>query len=78
MSRGDWVYNGSRVVEGTFLARRDGSLVAIISDPDALINNPRPGRDDDEIWRVNDKLTPPAGTPVQITIELGSGSHNAD
>jgi hypothetical protein len=68
MTRGEWVYSGSRVVEGTFLAQRDGSLVAIIADPDALLNNPRPGRDDDEIWRSNSALVPVVGTPVEVTI----------
>jgi hypothetical protein len=70
MSRGPWVYNGSRVVEGTFLAGRDGSIVAIIADPDALVNNPRPGRDDDEIWTVNRAEVAPVGTRVQVTFEL--------
>ncbi len=70
MSRGPWVYNGSRVVEGTFLAARDGSIVAIIADPDALVNNPRPGRDDDEIWTVNRALVAPVGTQVQVTFAL--------
>jgi hypothetical protein len=70
MSRGSWVYNGSRVVEGTFLAQRDGSIVAIIADPDALINSPRPGRDDDEIWQANPGSVPAVGTPVEVTIEL--------
>ena len=70
MSRGNWVYNGSRIVEGTFLAQRDGSLVSIISDQDALINNPRPGRENDEIWQVNTNAVPPVGTAVQITIKL--------
>jgi hypothetical protein len=69
MSPGPWIYSGSRVVEGTFLAQRDGSLVAIIADPDALMNNPRPGRNDDEIWKVNRDLCPPIGTAVQITLE---------
>jgi hypothetical protein len=73
MSRGNWVYNGSRVVEGTFLAQRDGSVVSIISDPDALINNPRPGRENDEIWQVNTNAVPPVGTAVQITIKLEDG-----
>src|SRR4029453_13709848 len=41
MSRGNWVYNGSRIVGGTFLAQRDGSVVSIISYPDALIKNTR-------------------------------------
>jgi hypothetical protein len=70
MSRGNWIYNGSRIVEGTFLAQRDGSVVSIISDPDALINNPRPGRENDEIWQVNTNAVPPVGTAVQITIKL--------
>jgi hypothetical protein len=70
MSRGHWVYSGSRVVQGVFLAHRDGSIAAIISDPDALINSPRPGRDDDEIWRSNSALVPPVGTPVQITLQF--------
>ena len=70
MTRGPWIYNGSRVVEGTFLAQRDGSILAIIADPDALLNNPRPGRDDDEIWKVNSALTPPAGAPVEVVMEF--------
>jgi hypothetical protein len=74
MSRGTWAYSGSRVVEGTFLAQRDGSVVAIIADPDALVNSPRPGRDDDEIWRVNPSLTPPVNTPVQVTLRFTNDS----
>jgi hypothetical protein len=70
MSRGPWIYSGSRIVEGTYLAHRDGSIVAIISDPDAMINNPRPGRDDDEIWRPNGAVVPGVGTPVNVTVQL--------
>jgi hypothetical protein len=69
-STGPWIYNGSRVVEGTYLARRDGSMVALITDPDALINNPRPGRDNDTIWFVNTNTVPRAGTAVQVVVEL--------
>lgn len=70
MIRGPWKFNGSRLVEGTFLAQRDGSIVAIYADPDALINNPRPGRNDDEIWTVNTKLTPLVGKPVTVIMQL--------
>jgi hypothetical protein len=70
MSRGEWIYNGSRVVDGAFIAQREGSIISVISDPDALINNPRPGRENDEIWQVNSEKTPPVGTPVKITIHL--------
>jgi hypothetical protein len=68
MPRGDWIFNGSEVVQGVFRAAREGSIIAIIDDPDALINNPRPGRDDDELWRVNDRVVPPVGTAVRLTI----------
>jgi hypothetical protein len=74
MSRGDWIYNGSRVVQGVYLAQRDGSIVAIIADPDAMINSPRAGRDDDEIWRANRSLVPPVGTAVEVTLQLGGDS----
>jgi hypothetical protein len=70
MSTGVWRYTGSRVVEGTFLVQREGSIVAVITDPDALVNNPRPGRDNDEIWQANPKVVPPLGTPVEVTIRL--------
>jgi hypothetical protein len=38
-----------------------------------LINNPRPGNDDDQIWIVNEKTVPPAETPVAITLHLEGG-----
>ena len=73
MTRGEWRYNGSRVVEGNFLGQREGSIVAVIADPDALSNNPRPGRDNDQIWQVHTNAVPPVGTPVRITIQLPAG-----
>jgi hypothetical protein len=76
MKKGDWIYNGSRFLAGTFIAQRDGSVVTIISDPDALINNPRPGRENDKIWQVNHDKVPPVGTPITITIQLEKGGNH--
>jgi len=70
MSRGPWVYNGSRVFEGTFIAQQDGSIIALIEDPDALVNNPRQGRENDEIWEVKTNGLPPLNTAVEVTIRL--------
>ena len=70
MRRGMWVYSGSRVSDGFFMARRDESFVSIILDIDALVNNPRPGNENDEIWVANQKVVPPVGTPVKVTIKL--------
>lgn len=70
MSRGPWTYSGSRVFDGTFLAQRDRSFVAIIGDIDALVNNPRPRRELDGNWTVNTNTCPPVGTPVTLTLHL--------
>ncbi len=70
MREGPWVYNGSRVVGGTFLAQRDGQIVAVMADADALVNNPRPGRENDEIWQINTNAVPAVGTPVRIIFQI--------
>lgn len=67
MESGIWLYNGSRTVQGYFMAQASESVISIIEDPDALINNPRQGRENDEIWFPNEKAVPPAHTPVTIT-----------
>jgi hypothetical protein len=69
-STGPWIYNGSRMVEGVFIAQELGSIVSLIEDTDALINNPRPGRDNDEIWEIKSEGLPPLNSPVQVTIKL--------
>jgi hypothetical protein len=69
MPRGDFTFTGSRIWEGAFIAQQEGSIMAIISDADAMINNPRPGRDSDEIWQPAAKVLP-RDTPLTITIAL--------
>ena len=70
MTHGRWTYNGSAFSRGIFLAQQDRSIAAVISDPEALVNNPRAGHDDDQIWSVASDRTPPLQTPVRITIQL--------
>ncbi len=70
MARGDWVYNGSRLSEGAFLAQRDGSVVSIMTDEGALVNNPRAGRENDKIWQPQAAGLPPVDTPVEVLIKL--------
>jgi hypothetical protein len=74
LARGDWIYNGSNFSEGSFTAQRDGSLISIHIDPDALINNPRPGRDNDDLHVPNTASLPPTGSKVEFTIRLRSGA----
>jgi hypothetical protein len=70
LPRGEWIYNGSNFSEGAFTAQRDGSIISIHIDPDALINNPRPGRENDDLHAPNATKLPPIGTPVEITMQL--------
>ena len=67
---GIWVYNGARITNGYFTANTDQSIVAIILDRDALVNNPRAGNENDEIWFPNEAAIPPLGTPVTVTLRL--------
>jgi hypothetical protein len=73
--RGPWIYNGSMFGQnGRFLAQIEGNFVALVTNPAALINNPRKGSDDDQIWDANPKVVPPVKTPLELTIELVDAS----
>jgi hypothetical protein len=71
LRKGSWVYTGSRLRDDGFAAQQDGSIVSLITDPDALINNSRPGREDDDNWLPFSKGLPPAETVVEVTLRLG-------
>lgn len=70
MSKGPWIYNGSFQFEGMFIAQEGGSIISVISDPEALINNPRERREDDDNWIVNSKAVPDVETLVTVTIKV--------
>ncbi len=70
MSKGGWVYTGSRLRDDGFAAQADGSIVSLITDPDALVNNPRSGRDDDDNWLAEPGKLPAFNEPVQVVITL--------
>jgi hypothetical protein len=70
MTPGPWTYNGSEMYDGKFLAQIDGSIVALVRDSGALMNNPRPGNDNDQIWEPYTRDVPARGTAVDVTIKL--------
>jgi hypothetical protein len=65
---GAWLYNGSKVVAGEFQAQTEGSIISLITDPSALINNPQPTRLNDDIHVPNKAALPPLNTTVQAVI----------
>jgi hypothetical protein len=70
LRRGRWTYTGSRLREDGFGAQADGSIVALITDPDALVNNPRRGREDDDNWLAKATRLPEFNHPVEVVLTL--------
>lgn len=70
MPHGAWVYNGSLLVQGKFLSQVDGSIISLVTDPVALINNTGPGHDNDLIWLANTNNLPPTNLPVTVVVSL--------
>ena len=67
---GPFIFNGSRMFEGAFLAQSDGSIVSLITDNAAQFNNPRVGRADDDIWRPQPKHLPPLDSNGTLVIKV--------
>ena len=70
MTAGPWIYTGSAIYQKRFLAQEEGSIVAMVTDPAALINNPRDGNRDDTNWSARKGTVPAAGTTVEIIFQL--------
>lgn len=72
VKEGPWLYTGSMFgpTTGDFMAKAEGVIAALVTNPSALINNPRPGHDDDKVWSVNRKRVAKAQTPVRISLRV--------
>jgi len=68
-----WRYNGSVFIHGGFAASREGSLVALMNDPSALVNHPAAGAlmKDDVFFAQTAKL-PPEGVQVTVVMTFSS------
>ena len=65
-----WMYTGSRLYEGRFLAEEDGDVVAVYLNPVALFNSWIPGNNNDESWIPHPDRVPPIGTPIGVTLKF--------
>lgn len=68
LAKTKWAYRGSRMVESGFLAEREGSIIAVREDRDALIDQDTPDAADDENWEPLTEVVPPIGTKVTVGI----------
>lgn len=60
----------SKLAQPVFMAQREGSIVSLIADPSALVNNPRKDRENDELWTLHTPAIPPVGTQAHVTFTL--------
>ncbi len=65
-----WQYNGSFFDGSGFAAQRDGSIVSLIRDASALINNIGSDLDNDQVHHPKTKLLPPENWPVVVKFQL--------
>ena len=72
MPAGGWIYVGSRLDASGFAAQRDGSIVALLNDPDALVSKDLPAARVAEEWLMDEALAPGEGAEVSVTFELGT------
>lgn len=64
-----WRYNGSELIHGGFAASREGSVVALMNDPSALVNHPAAGAlMKDDVFFAQRAQLPPEG--VQVTVVM--------
>lgn len=68
----NYIFTGSIISDGVFMAQTEKSIAALFHDPVAIIDNPMPEGASDEMWFVNEKQTPPVGTKVTVIIQKES------
>lgn len=72
LTAGAWTYEGSVTDYAGFAAAREGSIISLISDPAALITNPRDTANRDDSHHPNKQLLPNKGDPVSFVLTFPS------
>ena len=70
LSESAFVFTGSRVVEGTYLAEMDGSIIAVYHDNRATLNSRDLNSNSDDVWIANESKMPPKNLPVLVRFQL--------
>lgn len=69
MTLDHWIFTGSQVMDGRFMAQVEQSIVATYHDPFAMFDHPLGTGMDDTVYFVNKKVVPPVGTPVMFMVK---------
>ncbi len=79
MKRTNWVFAGSKIMDGRFMAQIEQSIAATFHDPFSIIDHPLPTGADDTVYVVNMDRVPPRDTPVVFTVKIpGDSAEDTD
>lgn len=68
MEKTHWIFTGSQIVNGKFMAQMEHSIAASYHDPYAIIDHPLNTGSDDTLYHANKQVLPAKGTPIQFLI----------
>lgn len=69
MEHTHWVFTGSQIIDGRFMAGVEHSIAATYHDPFAILDHPLSTGADDTLYFVNTDVVPPKGTSVSFIIK---------
>ncbi len=69
MEHTNWVFLGSQIINGVFMAELEGALISTYYAPNAIIDNPLPAGADDVNYSANSDMVPERETKVLVTIK---------
>ena len=69
MKHTHWVFAGSQVIDGRFMAQVEHSIASTYHDPFAILDHLLSTGGDDTVYFVNKTVVPPKGTPVTFVIK---------
>jgi len=78
MTSTEWIYNGSEILNGKFMAEAEGSIIALYLDSLAMINSKHPRNGDDEIWFPLKDVAPAFDTPVTVILRPAKAKAEAE
>ena len=70
MKETHWIFTGSQIVKGRFMAQVEQSIAATYHDPYAIIDHPLRTGSDDTLYYANKEVLPPKGTTIKFLIKL--------
>jgi hypothetical protein len=70
MQQTNWIFRGSKIIEGIFVADKIKSLITTYNDPTTIIDNPLVTGKNDEVYQVNSNIVPPKGSEVEVIIKV--------